>query len=137
MDSGPAQSVAPPSIAPGVMIEEYPGSQRGQHHVTASGGILPNMGQHQLRVQTNEGRDAKVLYHIAEVSRPLTAESHTCDDGKWVVYTPHGGFIWSLHHGERPTSRDGEASTSLTLKEVVSPRVSPGRDIEQQDTRGG
>ena len=88
MDSGAAQSVAPPSMAPGVSIEASPGSQRGQHYVSASGGRLPNMGQQKLRVQTNEGREAMVLYQVAEVSRPLTAVSQTCDNGNWVVYTP-------------------------------------------------
>ena len=99
MDSGAAQSVAPPSLAPGVMIEASPGSQRGQHYVSASGGRLPNMGQQKMKVQTNEGRDAMVLYQIAEVSRPLTAVSQTCDNGNWVVYTPEGGFIWNLKTG--------------------------------------
>ena len=91
MDSGAAQSVAPPSMAPGVPIEESPGSQRGQQYVSASGDRMPNMGQQKLQVQTSKGRDAKVLYQIAEVSRPLTAVSQTCDNGNWVLYTPHGG----------------------------------------------
>ena len=99
MDSGPAQSVAPPSMAPGVSIEASPGSQRGQHYVSASGGRLPNMGQQKLRCQTNEGKDTMVLYQVAEVSRPLTAVSQTCDHGNWVVYTPHGGFIYNLATG--------------------------------------
>ena len=90
MDSGAAQSVAPPSMAPGVVIAESPGSQRGQHYVSASGGRLPNMGQQKLRAQTNEGREGTVLYQIAEISRPLTAVSQTCDNGNWVVYTPQG-----------------------------------------------
>ena len=59
------------------------------------------MGQHVLNIQTNEGRDAKVLYQIAEVSRPLTSVSATCDKGNWVVYTPHGGFIMNTKTGER------------------------------------
>ena len=101
MDSGAAQSVAPPSMAPGVIIEESPGSQRGQHYISASGGRLPNMGQQKLKVQTNEGRDSKVVYQIAEVSRPLTAVSQTCDNGNWVVYTPQGGFILSCLTGGR------------------------------------
>ncbi len=99
MDSGAAESVAPPSMAPQVSIDEAPGSKRGQHYVSASAGRLPNMGQQKLRVQTNEGRDALVLYQIAEVSRPLAAVSQTCDNGNWVVYTPPGGFIWNLKTG--------------------------------------
>ena len=55
MDSGAAQSVAPPSMAPGVMIEQSPGSKWGQHYVSASGGRLPNMGQQKLNIRTNEG----------------------------------------------------------------------------------
>ena len=101
MDSGAAESVAPPSMAPGVTIEESPGSIRGQHYVSASAGRLPNMGQQRLRIQTNEGQDSKVVFQIAEVSRPLTAVSGTCDKGSLVVYTPHGGFIINCQTGCR------------------------------------
>ena len=59
------------------------------------------MGQQRLKVQTNEGRDSKVVYQIAEVSRPLTAVSQTCDNNSWVVYTPYGGFILSCVTGGR------------------------------------
>jgi hypothetical protein len=57
------------------------------------------MGQQKMKVQTNEGRDAMVVYQIAEMSRPLTAVSQTCDNGNWVVFTPEGGFIWNLKTG--------------------------------------
>ena len=45
MDSGAADSVAPPSLAPKVTISEAPGSQRGPCYVSASAGRMPNMGQ--------------------------------------------------------------------------------------------
>ena len=120
MDSGAAQSVAPPSMAPGVVIEASPGSQRGQHYVSASGGRLPNMGQQRMKVQTNEGRDALVLYQIAEVSRPLTAVSQTCDNGNWVVYTPEGGFIWNLKTGGKTSfeRRGGIYELDLWVKDA-------------------
>ena len=120
MDSGAAQSVAPPSMAPGVIIAESPGSQRGQHYVSASGGRLPNMGQQKLRVQTNEGRDAMVLYQIAEVSRPLTAISQTYDNGNWVVSTPQGGFIWNLKTGGKTNfeRRGGIYELDLWVKDA-------------------
>ena len=59
------------------------------------------MGQMVLNIQTNEGRDNTVLYQIAEVSRPLTSVSPTCDKGNWVVYTPQGGCIMNCQTGER------------------------------------
>ena len=101
MDSGAADSVAPPTLAPKVEITESPGSRRGQCYVSASAGRMPNMGQKVLEVQTNEGKDARVLYQIAEVSRPLTSVSATCDKGNWVIYTPGGGFILNCQTQER------------------------------------
>ena len=101
MGSGAADSVAPPTLAPQVTIDESPGSKRGQCYVSASAGRMPNMGQKVLNIQTNEGKDTTVLYQIAEVSRPLTSVSATCDRGNWVVYTPQGGFILNCQTGER------------------------------------
>ena len=101
MDSGAANSVAPPTLAPQVEITESPGSIRGQCYVSASGTRMPNLGQKVLAIQTNEGKDTTVLYQIAEVSRPLTSTSAICDKGNWVVYTPQGGFIFNLTTGER------------------------------------
>ena len=40
------------------------------------------------------------MYQIAEVSRPLTAVSATCDSGTWVVYKPQG-FIMNCQTGRR------------------------------------
>ena len=132
-------------MAPGVLIEASPGSQRGQHYVPASGGRRTTRGQQELRVQTNEGRDAIVLYQIAEVSRPLTAVSQTCDNGNWVVYTPQGGFIWNLKTGGKTNfeRRGGIYELDLWVKDSDlnggSPSTGfPGRDItEQHDSRGG
>ena len=101
MDSGAWDSVAPPSVAPKVAIEESPKSRRGSCYVTASAGRLPNMGQKALNAWTSEWKDVNVLYQIAEVSRPLTSVSATCDKGNVVVYTSQGGFIQNCETGER------------------------------------
>ena len=78
------------------------------------------MGLQKLKVQTNEGRDAMVLYHIAEVSRPLTAVSQTCDNGIRVVYTPQGGLIWNLKTGGKTNfeRRGGIYELDLWVKEA-------------------
>ena len=101
MDSGAADSVAPPTLAPQVEIRESPRSKRGQCYVSASAGRMPNMGEKVLNIQTNKGTDTTVLYQIAEVSRPLTSVSATCDKGNWVTNTPQGGFIMNCQTGER------------------------------------
>ena len=59
------------------------------------------MGQQTMKVTTNEGQQGKALFQVAEVSRPLTAVSQTCDLGNIVVYFPHKGFIHNMSSGER------------------------------------
>jgi len=59
------------------------------------------MGQKALSIQTNEGREATVVYQMVDVQRPLTSVSATCDKGNCVVYTPQGGFIVNCQTGER------------------------------------
>ena len=54
MDSGAAESVAPPSVAPRVKIEESDGSRRGQTYLSASGDRLPNLGEKKLDVTTSD-----------------------------------------------------------------------------------
>ena len=99
MDSGAAESVGPPSMAPEVPIRESPGSLAGRAYIAAGGERLPNMGQKVLTVVTNEGNQAKALYQVAEVTRPLTAVGSTCDQGNVVVYGPYGGCIINRETG--------------------------------------
>ena len=99
MDSGAAESVGPPIMAPGVPIHESPGSRRGQAYIAAGHERIPNLGQQVLSVVTNEGQEAQALYQIAEVTRPLTAVGSTCDRGNVVIYGQHGGCILNLESG--------------------------------------
>ena len=48
MDSGALDPVAPPSMAPGVLIQESPGSNVGQLYGGATGHKIPNMGEQQI-----------------------------------------------------------------------------------------
>ena len=42
-----------------------------------------------------------MVYQVAEVSRPLTADSQNCDRGNWAIYIPQGGFIQNCQTGTR------------------------------------
>ena len=134
MDSGAADSVAPPTLAPQVDITESAGSRRGQCYVSASGTRLANMGQKVLNVTTNEGKDTTVLYQIAEVSRPLTSVSATCDKGNWVVYTPKGGFIYNMQTGERTSfeRQGGIYQLDLWVRDEENRGGQPSSDFPRQ-----
>ena len=86
-------------MAPEVPIRESPGSLRSQAYIAAGGEMIPNMEQNVFTVVTNEGHEAKALYQIAEVTRPLTAVGSTCDRGNVVVYGPYGGCIINRETG--------------------------------------
>ena len=99
MDSGAAENVGPPSMAPTVPTLDSPGSLRGQAYIAAGHERIPNLGQQTLNVMTNEGYETQTVYQIAEVTRPLTAVGTTCDKGNIVVYGPHGGCIYNRETG--------------------------------------
>ena len=134
MDSGAAESVGPPSMAPGVPIHESPGSRRGQAYIAAGHERIPNMGQQVLSVVTNEGHEAQALYQIAEVTRPLTAVGSTCDRGNVVIYGPHGGCILNLESGVQTdfTRRGGIYELDLWMRTTPS-----GEDYQRDFPRLG
>ena len=108
MDSGAFECVAPPTLAPGVPIQESPGSRRGQHYISATQNRIPNLGQQTMRATTPEGRRAQVTWQTAEISRPLTAVGSTCDKGNFVGFDSEnhcGGFIIPADAPELPMIR--------------------------------
>ena len=118
MDSGAAENVGPPTMAPTVPTLDSPGSLRGQAYIAAGGERIPNLGQQTLNVTTNEYHEGQAIYQIAEVTRPLTAVGTTCDKGNLVVYGQHGGCIYNLESGMQThfTRRGGIYELDLWIR---------------------
>ena len=108
VDSGAAKPVAPPHMAPGHVIEDSPGSKAGKNFSAANGAPLPNLGQQQLSMYTDEGMETSVLFQLCDVTRPLLSVSAICDYGNRVVFGRGGGIIYNLDTGlEIPFARQG------------------------------
>ena len=118
MDSGAAENVGPPTMAPMIPTVDSPGSPRGQAYLAAGHERIPNLGQQTLNVVTNEENVFQTVYQIAEVTRPLTAVGTTCDKGNLVVYGPSGGCIYNQETGVQTnfTRRGGIYELDLWLK---------------------
>ena len=105
MDSGATESVAPPSMCPQYMVTPSPGSIADVNYVSASGDLIPNLGEQVLDVQTLDGREGQVKYQIADVSRPLNSVSEICDAGgpmgQHVIFGRWGGAIINLDTGRQ------------------------------------
>ena len=100
MDSGSAEWVAHKDHFPDYPSEESPGSRRGQHFTSATGEEVPNEGQKVIPVVTEEGRNKKVTWQLAEVQKPLTAVGKICDNDAICVFGKRGGFIRDMANGE-------------------------------------
>ena len=61
--------------------------------MSACGEKLPNLGEKQMKVWTNEGKPAMATFQCADVTRPLCSVSKICDHGNRVVFEGQGGFI--------------------------------------------
>ena len=86
-------------MCPNHVIKPSPGSIAGQKYLSASEDLIPNLGEQDLDIVTNEGRESMVKYQIADVTRPLNAVSEICDgggaQGQWVIFGKHGGVIYN------------------------------------------
>ena len=71
MEGGAAESVAPADMAPWVPISKSEGSRRGQTYMGACGEKLPDLGQKQIKVWTNEDKPAMATFQCDDVTRPL------------------------------------------------------------------
>jgi len=122
MDSGASESVAHPSMCTQYAVTESAGSMAGQKYVSASGDVIPNLGEQLLDIETDEGMSTQIRYQSADVSRPLNSVSEICDaggeDGQYVVFSRYGGVIMNMETGRRtPFSRvDGIYELGLWVK---------------------
>ena len=99
MDSGVADSVAPPSVGKGFAIHESAGSKVGQTYLTADGTPLPNLGEKAIVAETSEGNVFSLGFQVANVTKPLAAVGKICDAGNWVTFGPQSGYIESTKSG--------------------------------------
>ena len=87
LDSGSVVHVCGPGDCPGYVLQESPGSKRGQEFAMGDGGVIPNLGQKQLNLQDGEdGGALQSCFQIAAVTRPLMSVGRMCDEGHNVTF---------------------------------------------------
>ena len=97
LDSGCCNHVLDSEDAPGYLVQESPGSRRGQSFVVGSGERVPNKGQVHLNLEAHvsNGRplSAQSTFEVAEVSRPLMSVSRICEQGHSCLFTSEGAKV--------------------------------------------
>ncbi len=90
LDSGAGEHVVHDDSCPTYQVEESAGSRMGQRFTTAGGGKLPNRGQVKLNLRADNGkrgRDLRMTFQVAKVTKPLLSVSKICDAGYTVKFT--------------------------------------------------
>ena len=123
MDSGASESVAPPTMCPQFDIKPSAGSIAGQNYLSASNGVMYNVGEQVLEVVTEAGKERSIKYQMVDkVTRPLNSISEICDAGgprgQHVVFGRTGGVILNLDTGDQtPFGRtDGIYTMDMWVK---------------------
>ena len=82
-----------PTDCPGYIVEESPGSKRGQAFLLGDGGTIPNLGQKSLNLCDSEGNDVRSIFQIAAVMRPLMSVGRICDEGHEVLFNKFSAVV--------------------------------------------
>ena len=81
-------------------MEESPGSKVGQNFNAAGGKSLPDLGQKDVRMVTNEGVDTTTSWQMVDITRPLTAVRQVRRQGNRVIMGLYGGVIQNIETGQ-------------------------------------
>ena len=109
IDSGAADHVIPPNWIPGVPIVPSPGSKRGVRYIAANGAKLPNLGQMVVAFENSVGTAGKILFQVANISKPLVSVSKLIDDGHQVVFDKRASYIYIYYPHRNRQGNDAEA----------------------------
>ena len=92
VDSGAEETVAPRGIFPGPTRESAM-SRAGASYRTASGAVIPNLGEQDVRFITIEVYVGEMPFQLADIERPLVAVSALAKAGNAVELNHDGGKI--------------------------------------------
>ena len=96
-DTGAEVSVCPEDMAPGYALRATEASKAGGVFGSASGHEIPNVGEFNLPMQSDEGPWTKQNWQVGRgITRPLMSVAQECDKGNLVVFGSSGGAIFSL-----------------------------------------
>ncbi len=74
-------------------VEPSPGSLANQHFMAASGHVIENEGQANLKLSTEEDRTLSSCFQMAKVSRPLYSVPQMTDEGCTFVFSKGAGKV--------------------------------------------
>ena len=107
MDSGAAESVAPPEAGSMFPIIETQAAKDGMYYISATGDRVYNEGERRVTVTMPEGHRQSMMYQVADVNKVLASVSRICEGGHdRVVFEKGNNYIENLKTGRRTHMRE-------------------------------
>ncbi len=131
LDSGAGEHVADDSSAAMYAVQESAGSKADQNFVTAGGGRLKNRGEMKLDLRADngkKGRELRMTFQVAKVTKPLLSVSKICDAGFTVTFNKEMAVVLDAKGKEvcRFLRRRGLYVASMQLRNPkFKPKASP------------
>ena len=126
VDSGAEETVAPPGLFPGEVMES-PMQRSGGRYRAANGARIPNLGQQRVSFRTSEGHGCSLCVQVADVERPLISVSQLGKTGHKVEFEGDKGYIVHVRTGRRlRLQREGGVYTLKMRVRIKPDRPTPG-----------
>ena len=102
VDSGAAESVAPPDAANTFPLVETQATKDGLYYISATGDRVYNEGERRVTVTMPDGHQQSMMYQVAEVNKVLASVSRICEGGRErVVFEKNNNYIENIQTGRR------------------------------------
>jgi hypothetical protein len=126
VDSGAAENVLPVDMFPEIELEPSKGSLAGQFWVSAKGERIYNLGQKLVEFETDEGHKWKVMWQVAQVTKPLLSANRITDQDNEVVLKKAGACIVNPKGRKTALKKQGKVFTLCAWsKSLVFTRQGP------------
>ena len=132
VDSGATVPVIPGSVGKGYEILEGAASRAGVSYEVANGEFLPNLGEKNLAVITQEGTLRGYSTQVADVSKPLQSVRHLHKSGHVVVFDGPDSFMVNKYSGE--VNEIGDDGVNYLMQMLIVPQAEISA-VQQHFTR--
>ena len=127
IDSGAAETVIPHTLVTAHPIHATERSRAGVCYASATGQPIPNMGEQQLPMVTEEGSLRMMAFQAAPVAKALGSVAKICQAGHAVIFDSEGSYIVNKSTGEINWLREDNGNYILDVW------IPPPEALQDQD----
>ena len=106
--------------------------------MAANGSRIPNLGQMVVAFENSLGTAGKILFQVAQITKPLVSVSKLIDDGHQVVFDQRASYIIQKESGKKMMLRRERGVFIIdAFAELVRKPRTVNKDIDMGFNRRG